>query len=216
MIGPAIGGYAYAITPSAAYFTAAVLFAIGLVSFFLVGPVPRTVAAAAARPMQQIADGLKYVWQNKLVLGAITLDLFAVFLAGTSALLPIYAHDILKVGPTGLSELAAAPGVGAALTALWFSIRPLRTNVGPKMLGAVIVYGTATVIFGTAVLGGKSSGSAAARGIVGISSAAAAASRRVAVMSRASAGCCGQLIVSPVTFSTTHRSPLRTTWWSAK
>jgi len=152
VIGPAIGGYAYAITPSAAYFTAAVLFAIGLVSFFLVGPVPRTLAAAAARPMQQIADGLKYVWQNKLVLGAITLDLFAVFLAGTSALLPIYAHDILKVGPTGLSELAAAPGVGAALTALWFSIRPLRTNVGPKMLGAVIVYGTATVIFGISTL----------------------------------------------------------------
>ena len=152
VIGPAIGGYAYAITPAAAYFTAAALFAIGLVSFFLVGPVPRTVAAGAAKPLRQIADGLAYVYQNKLVLGAITLDLFAVFLAGTSALLPIYAHDILKVGPTGLSELAAAPGVGAALTALWFSIRPLKTNVGPKMLVAVIIYGVATVIFGVSTL----------------------------------------------------------------
>src|SRR3546814_4410878 len=75
-------------------------------------------------------------------------DLFAVFLAGTNALLPIYAHDILHVGPRGLSELAAAPAVGAAITALFFSFRPLKTNVGPKMLIAVLIYGTATVTFG--------------------------------------------------------------------
>lgn len=148
IIGPALGGYAYSVTPSAAYFMATGLFAIALGCMMLIGPVARTVAIASAHPLRQIADGLAYVWHNKLVLGAITLDLFAVFLAGTSALLPIYAYDILKVGPQGLSLLAAAPAAGASLTAIFFSVRPLSTNVGPKMLGAVIVYGAATIVFG--------------------------------------------------------------------
>ncbi len=85
---------------------------------------------------------------NKIVFGAITLDLFAVLLAGTTALLPVYARDILHVGSTGLGHLAAAPGIGAGLTALWFSFRPLRHNVGPKMLGSVAVFGLATMAFG--------------------------------------------------------------------
>ena len=148
IVGPALGGYAYALAPSAAYFLATALFCVAVVAMLLVTPVPRSVAVGSAHPLRQIADGLSYVWQNKLVLGTITLDLFAVFLAGTSALLPIYAHDILHVGPRGLSELAAAPAVGATITAVLFSIRPLRHNVGPRMLGAVLIYGTATVIFG--------------------------------------------------------------------
>jgi MFS family permease len=93
-------------------------------------------------------DGLSYVRTNRLVLGAITLDLFAVFLAGATALLPVYARDILAVGPEGLAQLGAAPAVGAALTALFFSFRPLRTQVGAKMMGAVIVFGAATIVFG--------------------------------------------------------------------
>jgi MFS family permease len=83
-----------------------------------------------------------------MVLGAITLDLFAVFLAGATALFPVYARDILQVGETGLSQLAMAPAVGAAITAVWFSYRPIATNVGPKMLWAVAIFGVATVIFG--------------------------------------------------------------------
>ncbi len=148
IIGPAIGGFAYSFAPSAAYFLATALFSGALLCLMMIGPVARTIAVGTAHPLKQIADGLAYVWQNKMILGTITLDLFAVFLAGTSALLPIYAHDILKVGPQGLSALAAAPAVGAALTALFFSFRPLKTNVGPKMLGAVLVYGSATVLFG--------------------------------------------------------------------
>jgi hypothetical protein len=148
IIGPAVGGYAYAQTPSAAYFVAAALFAVALVAMFLIGPVPRLNEVGRARPLRAIADGMAYVWQNKLVLGTITLDLFAVFLAGTSALLPIYAHDILKVGPTGLSALAAAPAVGAAIVALIFSFRPLKHNVGPRMLVSVLIYGGATIAFG--------------------------------------------------------------------
>jgi MFS family permease len=148
IVGPALGGNAYALAPSAAYFLSTALFGVAVVAMLLVTPVSRTVAVGSAHPLRQIADGLSYVWQNKLILGTITLDLFAVFLAGTSALLPIYAHDILHVGPRGLSHLAAAPAVGATITAVLFSIRPLRKNVGRSMLGAVLIYGIATVIFG--------------------------------------------------------------------
>ena len=83
--------------------------------------------------------------QLTLLLG---LDLFAVFLAGATALLPVYARDILRVGPEGLAQLGAAPALGAALTALFFSFRPLKTNVGTKMLWAVIIFGAATIVFG--------------------------------------------------------------------
>jgi len=148
IIGPAVGGFAYSISSAAPYFLATILFGVALGCMFLVGPVARTIAVSDEHPIRQIVDGLAYVWQNKMILGTITLDLFAVFLAGTSALLPIYAHDILKVGPQGLSALAAAPAVGAAVIALFFSFRPIKTNVGPKMLGAVMIYGAATVLFG--------------------------------------------------------------------
>ena len=83
-----------------------------------------------------------------MVLGAITLDLSAVFLAGATALFPVYARDILQVGETGLAQLAMAPAIGAALTAAWFSFRPLRTGVGPKMLWSVAAFGVATIVFG--------------------------------------------------------------------
>lgn len=148
IIGPAVGGFAYSLEPWGAYAVAAVLFAVAQISLAMIGPVARTVVARTGHPLRQIADGLAYVWQNKLVLGAITLDLFAVFLAGTTALFPVYARDILHVGPQGLSLMASAPAVGAALTAAFFSIRPIKTNVGPKMLGAVMVYGAATIVFG--------------------------------------------------------------------
>lgn len=148
IIGPAIGGIAYSIAPFSAYGLAAMLFMVALGGLMLIGPVPRTVIPGKGHPLRQIMDGLVYVGENKLVLGTITLDLFAVFLAGTSALLPIYAHDILRVGPVGLSLLASAPAVGASITAIFFSFRPIKHNVGPKMLWAVLVYGTATIVFG--------------------------------------------------------------------
>ncbi|WP_066650949.1 MULTISPECIES: MFS transporter [Sphingomonas] len=148
IIGPALGAQAYALAPWSAYAIAVLLFAVAFVCLLLIGPVPRTVAPGKANPIRQIIDGLAYVGQNKLVLGAITLDLFAVFLAGTSALLPIYAADILKVGPEGLALLGAAPAVGASLIAILFSFRPIKHDVGRKMLGAVLIYGIATIVFG--------------------------------------------------------------------
>jgi hypothetical protein len=93
-------------------------------------------------------DGLHYVRRNRLVLGAISLDLFAVLLGGATAMLPVFARDILHVGASGMGLLRMAPAIGAVLTAGYFAVRPLRTNVGTKMLGAVAVFGAATIGFG--------------------------------------------------------------------
>ncbi|HEX9965105.1 MAG TPA: MFS transporter [Allosphingosinicella sp.] len=146
--GPGLGGYLYAWVPEASYIGAALLFAVSLLCLFLIGPVTRPEVDRSRHPIRQMVDGLAYVRTNRLVLAAITLDLFAVFLAGATALLPVYARDILQVGPEGLAQLGAAPALGATLTAILFSFRPLRTNVGTKMLWAVIVFGVATIAFG--------------------------------------------------------------------
>lgn len=146
--GPAMGGYFYAWVPALPYAASFGLFAISLAALTTIGDVPRSVTQAARRPIGQILDGLQYVVRNKMVLGAITLDLFAVFLAGATALFPVYARDILEVGEQGLAQLAMAPAIGAVITAAFFSFFPIRTRVGPKMLVAVAVFGVATIIFG--------------------------------------------------------------------
>ena len=148
IVGPAIGGYLYAIVPALPYAASTVLFFLALVSLSFIGKVPQPPREANRRPIGQMVDGLRYVVRNKMVLGAITLDLFAVFLAGATALFPVYARDVLEVGETGLAQLAMAPAIGAAITALWFSFRPLKTQVGPKMLWAVAIFGVATIVFG--------------------------------------------------------------------
>jgi len=148
IIGPALGGYAYAIEPWGAYALSAALYTFALICMFLIGLVPQPPRDANRSPVAQILDGFRYVRGNRLVLAAITLDLFAVLLAGATALLPIYARDILHVGSRGLGHLAASPAVGAAIIALWFSIRPLKYNVGLKMILSVIAFGLATILFG--------------------------------------------------------------------
>ena len=145
--GPAIGGILYDVEPYLPYAFSAVLFAFSTICLFTIKAVERT-ALKPGSPLQQMADGLAYVRRNRLVLGAITLDLFAVLLGGATAMLPVYARDILQVGPEGLGPLRAAPAVGATLTAIFFSIRPLETNVGVKMLGSVVLFGLATAVFG--------------------------------------------------------------------
>lgn len=146
--GPALGGYLFAWWAPAAYLTSLVLFLVAIATLFLIGPVPRPPADRTRHPLRQMIDGLSYVRTNRLVLGALTLDLFAVFLAGCTALLPIYARDILEVGAEGLGQLSAAPAAGAALVALVFSFRPLRRDVGAKMMAGVLVFGLATIVFG--------------------------------------------------------------------
>lgn len=148
IVGPAIGGYLYAVVPALPYAAATGLFIVSIAALAMIGDVPRPRIEGVQHPIGQMVDGLRYVMRNKMVLGAITLDLFAVLLAGATALFPVYARDILKVGETGLAQLAMAPAAGAALTAAWFAVYPLKSNVGPKMLWAVAVFGVATVAFG--------------------------------------------------------------------
>jgi MFS family permease len=146
--GPALGGYLYAAAPYAPYAASALLFAIGLAGLFAIGPVTRTEISRGPNPWAQMVEGLHYVRHNRLVLGAISLDLFAVLLGGATAMLPVFARDVLHAGPEGLGHLRAAPAVGATLTAIFFSLRPLKHNVGTKMLTAVGVFGLATIVFG--------------------------------------------------------------------
>ena len=148
VVGPAIGGYLYAVSPATPYEASAILFAISLAGLFLIGPLARADRDRGASPWAEVREGLRYVRHNRLVLGAISLDLFAVLLGGATAMLPIFARDILHTGPEGLGHLRAAPAIGATLTAMWFAFRPLKTNVGVKMLVAVAVFGAATIVFG--------------------------------------------------------------------
>ncbi|HEX7872479.1 MAG TPA: MFS transporter [Sphingobium sp.] len=148
IIGPAVGGYAYAIQPYYAYGASTFLFLITFIGLIAMGPVKQAEPDRTRHPLRQIVDGLTYVKRNRLVQATITLDLFAVLLAGTTALLPVYARDVLHVGAQGLGHLAAAPGIGAAVTALFFSFSPMTRNVGIKMLISVFIFGAATITFG--------------------------------------------------------------------
>lgn len=148
VIGPAIGGFLYAANPALPYWTAAALM---LIAILAMTPIRRIVPPPFEKktsPLRQMADGLAYVRNHHFLLGAVTLDMFAVLLGGATAMLPVYARDILHVGTPGLGLLRAAPAVGAALTALWFSWKPLKSDVGLKMLCAVAVFGVMTIVFG--------------------------------------------------------------------
>ena len=146
--GPSVGGLLYAIHPDIAYGTATALFAVALAVMFLIGPVPQPPSQKDHRVFARIIEGFSYVRNNRLVLATITLDLFAVLLAGSTALLPVFARDILHVGSQGLGILAAGMGIGAASTAAWFSFAPMKANVGVKMLIAVVIFGLAVLTFG--------------------------------------------------------------------
>ena len=148
VVGPAIGGYLYAYAPYAPYGASAILFATAFAGLIAIPPIPRTELTHRKNPWAQMVEGLKYVRHNRLVLGAISLDLFAVLLGGATAMLPVFARDVLHAGPEGLGHLRAAPAIGATLTAAFFSVRPLKRNVGTKMLVAVGVFGAATILFG--------------------------------------------------------------------
>jgi MFS family permease len=95
-----------------------------------------------------MAEGARFVWHERFLLGCITLDLFAVLLGGATAMLPVFAYDVLHVGDEGLGLMRGAPALGASVFAVWLGFFPLQRNVGAKMLWAVAVFGLATVVFG--------------------------------------------------------------------
>ncbi len=147
VIGPAAGGLLYGISPETAYGAA---LGLAIVSLFLLLRIakPERPRTPGATSVATLLAGFGYVWRQKVVLGAISLDLFAVLLGGAVALLPVYARDILDVGPWGLGLLRAAPGVGAILVALIMTRFPVRDHAGKVLLWFVAAFGFFTVIFG--------------------------------------------------------------------
>ncbi|KUE87938.1 MFS transporter [Cupriavidus necator] len=148
IIGPAIGGFAYVAGPGVVYGLSATLFAIAAV--LVSGITLRQAAQRLTAPVsvRTVFAGFAYIRSRPVLLGAISLDLFAVLLGGAVALLPIYARDILHTGPWGLGLLRSSPAVGALVMALWLARHPLNRRAGRIMFGAVALFGVATVVFG--------------------------------------------------------------------
>ena len=149
ILGPVAGGLLYGFTgsPTAVYASAAAAYLMGLalISAIRVKLAQRPRGAAG---LGVVLEGLRYIWREKLVLGAISLDLFAVLLGGAVALLPIYARDILKVGAAGLGILRSGPGIGAVTMAIVVAHWPLKRHAGAAMLWCVAGFGVFTVVFG--------------------------------------------------------------------
>src|SRR5579863_4516349 len=148
IVGPAVGGLLYAAGPTVPYATAAVLFLAASVFSTHIRRQHAPTAPAEPPGFRSVFSGVAFIRGRPVILGSISLDLFAVLLGGATALLPVYARDILHTGPWGLGALRTAPGVGAALMAVLLAHRPLRGKSGPALLWAVSGFGVFTIIFG--------------------------------------------------------------------
>ena len=146
VVGPAIGGLLVAASATVAFGVAAGMFVASLIVLSGFASPPQVGAQGASR-MTQIKEGLNYLWTNKIVLGAISLDLFAVLLGGATALLPVFARDILQVGSQGFGILRASPAIGGVIVAMILTARPIKRHAGVKMLLGVAAFGLCTVVF---------------------------------------------------------------------
>ena len=146
IVGPALGGFLYVAGPAVVYAAAGVLFLAASVFIALIR-IERMPSKHEPVSIRSLFAGISFIRSRKEILGAISLDLFAVLLGGATALLPIYARDILVTGPWGLGLLRSAPAVGALTMSVFLARRPLRHHVGRSMFIAVAVFGTATIIF---------------------------------------------------------------------
>ncbi len=149
IVGPMIGGliYGFVGSPVPVYCCAALGYSCGFLSLSRI-KLAKPIRAHNAASLLIVLDGIRFIWRNKFILGAISLDLFAVLLGGAVALLPVYAREILKIGAVGLGILRSAPGVGAVLMSIVVAHWPLRKRAGTAMLWCVFGFGVATVIFG--------------------------------------------------------------------
>lgn len=145
--GPAVGGLLFLAGAGVVYGAVLLLQLLVVALMFGVRPI-RAIGASAAFRVHDALEGLKFVYRSKPVLGAISLDLFAVLLGGATALLPVYASDVLHIGPAGLGVLRTAPGVGAALTAAVLAVSPLSRYVGRWMFFGTGLFAVATIVFG--------------------------------------------------------------------
>ncbi|MFC0589119.1 MFS transporter [Novosphingobium aquiterrae] len=146
--GPVLAGVLFARIPFAPYALAAALLALSIILLLAIRPIHPPADNRKTHPYHQVLEGFRFVRGERFLLGCITLDLFAVLLGGATALLPVFARDILHVGPEGLGQMRAATALGAVGTGLVLAVRPIAHNVGVKMLAGVGVYGAATLAFG--------------------------------------------------------------------
>ncbi len=145
--GPALGGVIYLLGAAAVYLCAAVAFA--LAAIIIVGiPLAKSAARHAPLTLNYMLGGVRFIFGHRIILGAVTLDLFATLLGGAVALLPIYARDILETGPWGLGLLRSAPALGAVAASLFLVYMPLKRRVGRTLFIAVAVFGVSTLVFG--------------------------------------------------------------------
>ncbi len=149
--GPVVGSLLYGLAPEAAYGTATCLFIAAATLIFSI-PKPNQIVSREPPTLASILGGFRYVWKDKVVLGAVSLDLFAVLLGGAVALMPIYARDILHVGELGLGLLRASPGIGAIIAIALITAFPIRDHAGWILLIAVALFGLATAVFGASTL----------------------------------------------------------------
>jgi MFS family permease len=147
ILGPALGGLLCVVSPLLGYAVSAGLYAAAACCALFIRADTRPRLEPGRSRVAQIREGLVYLWGNELVLGAISLDLFAVLLGGATGLLPVFARDVLEVGPQGFGILRASPAVGALMMAAYLAYRPIRSRAGVKMLLAVGLFGLMTVIF---------------------------------------------------------------------
>jgi MFS family permease len=148
VIGPALGGLLYGISSTVAYLVCAATFVVAIVGLSLVRVVPSSEQVRVSASAQSVLAGVRYILSRKELLGAMSLDLFAVLFGGATALLPVYASDILHTGPVGVGLLRSAQAVGALSSALILMRYPLKRRIGPRMFMAVAVFGAATIVFG--------------------------------------------------------------------
>ena len=146
--GPALGGLVYLAGATVVYATVAALLVVSVALLFMVRRGGERAAAPEAPSLKSLLSGLGFVWSRRPLLGAISLDLFGVLFGGATALLPVYAADVLHVGPAGLGVLRTAPGVGAAVCGIVLGLAPITRHVGRWMFGGVAVFGLATILFG--------------------------------------------------------------------
>jgi len=147
IVGPALGGLLYAVGPDVAYFTAGGGFVLAGV-FAAAIRVERIVRTREPVTLESVFSGAAFIWSRRVLLGTMSLDLFAVLLGGATALLPVYARDILGTGPFGLGLLRSAPAVGALATSVFLAHYPLERRLGATLFRSVIVFGLATCVFG--------------------------------------------------------------------
>ncbi len=151
IVGPAIGGVLYYLSATLAYSSAVAIFATSATLIFSLEK-PNQEMETAPTNWQTLVGGFQYIWKEKIVLGAISLDLFAILLGGAVALLPIYAEDILNVGAIGNGFLRAAPGIGALVMVAILIRFPVRDHAGTILLLSVAGFGAATAVFGVSKL----------------------------------------------------------------